>query len=103
MVTKADPGLAHLSAPQNCVLSLSDFSQIYVIDFGLTKSFRDSSGKHVHYAESKVGGASSGQTPQMCDVCVEFIVGVSFVFLLSEQPSSYSLYYAITLHNNQCM
>ena len=35
------------------MLGLNDSSQIYMVDFGLAKTFRDSSGRHVHYAESK--------------------------------------------------
>ena len=36
------------------MLGLTDSSQIYMVDFGLAKAFRDSSGRHMHYAESKV-------------------------------------------------
>ena len=42
-----------IANPQNCVLGLNDSSQIYMVDFGLAKTFRDSSGRHMHYAESK--------------------------------------------------
>ena len=42
-----------IANPQSCVLGLTDSSQIYMVDFGLAKTFRDSSGKHMHYAESK--------------------------------------------------
>lgn len=39
--------------PENFTIGRIDFGQIYIIDFGLSKYFRDSSGKHIPYTQNK--------------------------------------------------
>ena len=49
------------------MLGLTDSSQIYMVDFGLAKAFRDSSGRHMHYAESKVSGRNDVRASAMVE------------------------------------